>query len=319
MVAQDIRERALGAVIGAAVGDALGAHYEFCDPADIAKMGDIDMLPDGPYPRPAGQWTDDTAMANCILGVAAKGLNLNSKAGLDAVTRAFQEWRNSNPRAIGRQINAVLGFSGTHDSDELLEDSKKFPGTRKGGNGSLMRTAPVALQFLEEGQAVAALTAAGKISDLTHYDQRAREACRMWTNAIRHAILLGTVQGLPSYLQNYADVDEQRFWVEKFQAAENATVADYAPTNGWVVNAMVCAWHAISTTPGKGAQHFRDAMVKAVRIGYDTDTVACIAGGLLGACWGVDAIPEEWKVKLQGYPGWTVVDLIERVDAILEG
>lgn len=318
MVDKDVRERALGAVIGAAVGDALGAHYEFRDPTTIAGMGEIDMLAGGPYPRRAGEWTDDTAMANCILEVAAKGLDLTSKDGLDAVTRAFQEWRDCNPPDIGRQTDAVLGTSHAYDSDELLRDSRNFPGDRKGGNGSLMRTTPVALPFLGEGQAQDAMRAAALISDLTHYDERARQACKMWTHAIRHAILIGTVQGLPSYLQNFAEPEEQRFWVEQFQAAESATVVDYAPTNGWVVNALICAWHAISTTPGKGEEHFRDAMAKAIRIGYDTDTVACIAGGLLGACWGISAIPEEWQASLHGYPGWSVSHLIERVDKILD-
>ena len=135
-----------------------------------------------------------------------------------------------------------------------------------------MRTAPVALAYLGEGKGADAVEAAGMISDLTHYDLRARQACRLWTLGIRHAILVGTVQGVLSYLQNYAEPEEQRFWVKHFQAAEQADIADHVETNGWVVDALVCAWHAIATTPGRGSEHFRGAIQKAVSLDHDTDT-----------------------------------------------
>lgn len=318
MLDESIRDRALGAVLGAAVGDALGASYEFLSAAEIAHQGGIEMRAGATYlQRDKGEWTDDTAMSTVILQAAATYHELLSATALDSVAAGFQEWAESNPPAIGAQTKRVLGASGARTAEALLRDSKHLPGTHKGGNGSLMRTAPVALPYLGEGKGGEAVEAAGVISDLTHYDLRARQACRMWTNAIRHAILVGTVQGVPAYLQNYADTEEQCFWVKQFQAAEQSDVSAHVETNGWVVDALVCAWHAIATTPGRGGEHFQKALRKAVALGHDTDTVASIAGALLGACWGASAIPAEWTACLHGYPGWTVSDLGRLVDEIL--
>lgn len=107
--------------------------------------------------------------------------------------------------------------------------------------------------------------------------------------------------------------------MKHFQAAEQADIADHVETNGWVVDALVCAWHAIATTPGRGSEHFRGAIQKAVSLDHDTDTVVCIAGALLGACWGASAIPTEWVSCLHGYPGWTAADLERLVDEVLAG
>lgn len=318
MLDESIRDRALGAVVGAAVGDALGASYEFLSAAEIAEQGEVEMRAGAAHlEREKGEWTDDTAMSTVILQAAATHHELLSADALDSVAAGFQDWAESNPPAMGAQTKRVLGASGARTAEALLRDSKHLLGTRKGGNGSLMRTAPVALPYLGEGKGGDAVEAAGAISDLTHYDLRARQACRLWTNAIRHAILVGTVQGVPAYLQNYADTEEQRFWVKQFQAAERPDVSEHVDTNGWVVDALVCAWHAIATTPGRGSEHFQAALRKAVSLGHDTDTVASIAGALLGACWGASAIPAEWTTCLHGYPGWTVSDVERLVDGTL--
>lgn len=326
MLDNSIRDRALGAIVGAAVGDALGASYEFLTASEIASQGDITMRPgwstakeSSQDTRTAGEWTDDTAMSTVILQTAATHHELLSTAALDSIAAGFQDWADTNPATIGTQTKQVLHMSHARTADALLRDSKHLPGTRKGGNGSLMRTAPVALAYLGEGKGADAVEAAGMISDLTHYDLRARQACRLWTLGIRHAILVGTVQGVLSYLQNYAEPEEQRFWVKHFQAAEQADIADHVETNGWVVDALVCAWHAIATTPGRGSEHFRGAIQKAVSLDHDTDTAACIAGALLGACWGASAIPTEWVSCLHGYPGWTAADLERLVDEVLAG
>ena len=314
-----LRDRALGAVLGAAVGDALGAAYEFLSPEKIARRGPIEMLPGtaGRRQRDKGQWTDDTSMGTVILQVAATHHELYSTAALDDVAAGFQAWAASGAPDMGLQTKRVLKKSSTRTAAELLRDSRQLPGDRKGGNGSLMRTGSVALPYLYEGGAVEALAAAAAISDLTHYDLRARQACQLWTNAIRHAILTGTVEGVPSYLQNYAGKEAQRFWTEQFQEAEKPDISAHVKTNGWVVDALVCAWHVIATTPGRGSEHFQAALRAAVQLGYDTDTVACIAGALLGACWGASAIPAEWTDCLHGYPGWTAADLERMVDTIL--
>ncbi|MEU0314018.1 ADP-ribosylglycohydrolase family protein [Nocardioides sp. NPDC006273] len=76
--------------------------------------------------------------------------------------------------------------------------------------------------------------------------------------------------------------------------------------NGWVVTALQAAWSSIAQTSVPEADpgsHYVEALNTAIRIGNDTDTVAAIAGGLLGARWGASAIPAEWRKLSHGYPG----------------
>jgi hypothetical protein len=97
--------------------------------------------------------------------------------------------------------------------------------------------------------------------------------------------------------------------------------------NGWVVEALQAAWSAITTTPvpqddpAKGvfrADHLRLALDTAVRGGNDTDTVAAIAGGLLGAAYGASAVPADWRRVLHGWPGMRTRDLIALVTRIVK-
>jgi hypothetical protein len=183
------------------------------------------------------------------------------------------------------------------------------------GNGALMRTAAVALNHLDDPQAAA--EAARAVSDLTHADPMSAEACVIWTLAIRHAVLEGNFDGVRQSLDHLPE-DRALEWAILLDEAEASEPA-YFDNNGWVVHALQAAWSAIVRTPmpeldpGRGsfpAQHFALAVEAAVRAGNDTDTVAAIAGSLLGARWGTSAVPLEWKRMLHGYPGYRARDLV---------
>ncbi len=171
---------------------------------------------------------------------------------------------------------------------------------RSGGNGSLMRTAPVALAFLHDPDAL--VEAATAISALTHFDPEAGEACVLWCLAIRHAVLHGEFDlrgGLSRLPEERAAV-----WSARIDEAEANPPAHF-DKNGWVVHAFQAAWSAISRTPVPDdlpARHLQLALEAAVRCGLDTDTVAAIAGGLLGARWGASAVPLAWQRVLHGWP-----------------
>ncbi|MGO4243520.1 ADP-ribosylglycohydrolase family protein, partial [Janibacter sp. RAF20_2_2] len=99
-------DRACGAPLGSAVGDALGAGYEF----GCAAVG-----PDGPAMIGGGlgnfapgEWTDDTAMTWPVLAAAAKGVDLASPEALDEVAQGFLDWYASGPADIGTQTRQVL-------------------------------------------------------------------------------------------------------------------------------------------------------------------------------------------------------------------
>ncbi len=160
-------DRAAGVLVGTATGDALGAGYEFTHPSSDTR---IFMKGGGTFDWAPGEWTDDTSMAVCV----AEGLSRGA-ADLDTIAAAFVRWYDSGPPDIGTQTWAVLSARVT-TAAAMTTHAASITG-RTGGNGSLMRTGPVALAFLDDADACVA--AAGAISDLTHYDERAREACQI--------------------------------------------------------------------------------------------------------------------------------------------
>ncbi len=293
-------DRAAGVLLSTAAGDALGAGYEFTHPAPDAP---IDMIGGGLGFAP-GEWTDDTSMAIGIAQATAARLDLRTAEGLDAVAAHWVDWYDSSPTDIGNQTRAVL--SRRDRSGAAMARTAAALHGRKAGNGSLMRTAPVALAYL--GDVEAAVDAAGKVAALTHDDPRATQACQLWTAAIGHAVLHGDFGGPREFLR-HADDDTRSFWTERLDEAEAGRPTDF-PNNGWVVHALQVAWSAITHTADDGPLHLQRALVECVRAGHDTDTTAAIAGGLLGARWGSSAVPARWRRMLHGYPGLHARDLV---------
>ncbi|MFH5210325.1 ADP-ribosylglycohydrolase family protein [Antrihabitans sp. NCIMB 15449] len=304
-------DRAAGVLLGTAAGDALGAGYEFTHPT--AEQA-IDMVGGGSFDWAPGEWTDDTSMAIAVAIAAKDGADIGRGDGLDAVAAGFVDWFDSNPPDMGIQTRSVLS-SRSQSAHEMARCAKRLGG-RTGGNGSLMRTAPVALAYLDDE--AGCLAAAAAIGRLTHADHRATEACQMWTYAIRHAVLHGNFDGVREYLGK-APTTVVEFWSPLLDAAENGVPADFA-NNGWVVHALQTAWWAITNTDDSSPEHLQHTLEMAVRAGGDTDTTAAIAGGLLGARWGASAVPARWRRILHGYPGFRADDLVGiAVQIVLKG
>ncbi len=342
-------DRAAGVLLGMACGDALGAGYEFGPPlaGDVA----VSMCGGGTFGWEPGEWTDDTSMAIAIAEVTACGADLLRLPAQDQVAARWSEWVR-DAKNVGIQTGLVLSGARARadgrgadapSAADLAEVARAHDARtgRSGGNGSLMRTAPVALAFLEDPDGL--FRAAGRLSALTHPDPEAGEACALWCLAIRHAVLHGDVDGLRAGL-DHLPADRAAVWSQRLDDAEASRPADFAH-NGWVVQALQGAWSAISTTrparatayraaavpaaetayrgaavPAEAAQggarryagagHFRAGIEAAVRGGRDTDTVAAIAGALLGATYGASAVPAEWRRILHGWPGLRGRDLV---------
>ena len=300
-------DRAVGAVVGSAVGDALGAYYEMTYPErgeEIAMRGGGSLHP----PRRPGRWTDDTSMALGVLDVLASG-------STDAVAIAanFLSWQQAGPPDIGRQTLEVL--TAARGSPRRLTAAAAAFQRRNptaAGNGALMRTAPVALGELGDRRALARLAA--RVASLTHPHADSTDACVLWSLAIREAIVgadpaeaFDWEASVRKGLAHLPDSRRRSRWdrlIAEAVGARGAADARHAfSPNGWVVTAFQAALWAIVHTAvpaGDPAGHFRDALVAAVRVGDDTDTVAAIAGGLLGARWGLSAMPGEWTGVLHG-------------------
>ena len=308
-------DRAAGVLLATACGDALGAGYEFEPP--IGDGADVGMVGGGGYGWEPGEWTDDTSMAVAIAEVSATGIDLRAPSALDAVAIRWSGWAQV-ATDVGIQTHAVLTAAGRVPTGATLAaaaTAHHARSGRSGGNGSLMRTAPVALAYLDDPGAL--VEAAHAVSALTHHDPEAGEACALWCLAIRHAVLHGTFDGLRLALETLPTA-RRAVWAERLDEAE-ANPPSYFTTNGWVVHALQGAWSAISRTavpeedPAAevfAAQHLQLGLEAAVRGGWDTDTVAAIAGGLLGARWGASAVPAPWRRVVHGWPGLRSRDLI---------
>ena len=292
-------DRAVGAVLGSAAGDALGAGYEFTYPA---PDDEIAMVGGGLGQWAPGEWTDDTQMAVAILDVLATG-----SRDLDAIASNFLAWHAADPPDEGNQTKRVLDSAAV--PEDLAGAAAAFMDANPGsaGNGALMRTAPVALSALDDRTEIARL--AGSIASLTHAHPNSVAACVLWSLAIQQAITTAEPDQVFDWeaavrngLEHVAE-DRRERWDELITEAVTGPPGLFND-NGWVPPAFQAALSAIVHTPEPQEQpsdHLRDALVAAVRIGHDTDTVAAIAGALLGARWGTGAIPDEWSTVIHGY------------------
>jgi ADP-ribosyl-[dinitrogen reductase] hydrolase len=145
-------DRACGVLLGTAAGDALGAAYEFGPPRGPGL--EVAMVGGGSFGWEPGEWTDDTSMAIAIAEVAATGADLRQKEALDALAQRWHEW-SKHAKDVGVQTRSVLSQAG-RDGISAQKARAESAGLHKltgrtAGNGSLMRTAPVALAASSAG------------------------------------------------------------------------------------------------------------------------------------------------------------------------
>lgn len=309
-------DRSAGVVVASAAGDALGAGYEFGPPLPPAAP----VRPDGggAFGWEPGEWTDDTQLAVAVLTALADPDS--APEPLAAIEAGFRTWYASGPADVGNQTRAVLRSTGP-----LAEAAARFTADHPdgaAGNGSLMRTGPVALANPDDPAAVAELARA--VSALTHADPDCVDACVLWSLAIDHTIHHAPPsdrawdwEAAVAHGLDHLPADRRARWQARIDDAAGGVPLDF-PRNGWVVHAFQAALAAICSTPvpdgDRPADHLRLALEHAVRAGGDTDTVAAIAGSLLGARWGATALPFAWRRRLHGRrtyhePALTAADL----------
>ena len=335
-----ISDRTMGVLIASACGDALGAGYEF-QPHPLSPDHAIEMK--GTHSFAPGEWTDDSSQMVAIGQAAAEGLELRSHAGQEAVARKYQAWYNSpDCHDVGVHTQDVFWAAFQRDGslavalEEVAREKEARSPNSSGGNGAIMRTAPVALAFIKDqlpiAEEVRLIDEAARVQSLlTHYDQPTAALASAWCLLIRSAI---TTAGDGDFtaikfqaLQWLSTINpEDAFRVEALlNEAEDSQPHDFK-NNGWSQHAVQAAWSAITTTPidvddkqaeTYRASHLQRALEACCRIHNDTDTVACIAGGVLGATWGLSAIPLSWRRWIHGWPGLNDRGLVELTAGIL--
>ncbi|MGC0316973.1 ADP-ribosylglycohydrolase family protein [Kitasatospora acidiphila] len=298
-------QRAAGAVVGSAVGDALGAPFEF-GPAGAYSArfplpgSDDEMCGGGGWE--AGEATDDTQMAVMV------GESLLEHGGLDLpdIFARFQRWAASEPKDIGLQTEDVLTNGMPWDLAAGLHFQSNL---RAAGNGSLMRAATSAVYFARDGRQVT-MEAARKIAALTHGDRAAWEGTAIFHELVRLALEGDDpLAALPEILTQVDTRHRDRYAIVLAPAWHPDDATEF---NGAVWPCLGSAVWAVRTTTS-----YEDAVRAAVDLGGDTDTVAAVTGGLAGAIHGLGAVPARWieplHVPLPGY-GRRVLRLPELLD-----
>ncbi|MEV0742075.1 ADP-ribosylglycohydrolase family protein [Streptomyces sp. NPDC050549] len=288
-------ERAVGAVLSSAVGDALGAPFEF-GPEGVfsarfpAPGHGGEMCGGGGWDP--GEATDDTQMAVLVAEslLECDGLRLPDMFG------RFRRWAAADPKDIGLQTEAVLGSGDPWDLAAALH----FQTSQRGaGNGALMRAAPSAVRFSRAGRD-ATMDAARRISALTHGDRAAWEGTAALHELIRVALEdRDPLDAVEETLGHVHPDHRERYAVVLAPGWHPGLATEF---NGAVWPCLGSALWAVRTTSS-----YEEALRAAIDLGGDTDTVAAVTGGLAGAVYGSAAIPEHWSealhVPLPGFGG----------------
>ena len=284
--ADSAHDRARGALVGLAAGDAVGTTVEFCPPGTFEPV--TDMVGGGPFSLAAGQWTDDTSMALCL---AESLVECDGHDPGDQMRRYLRWWREGYFSATGRCFDIgtttrtqLARFERTGEPHDRSIDEEAA------ANGSLMRLAPVAIRCAHDSEAVVEQAAAS--SRPTHAARRPVDACKLLA-----AMTAALIRGEP-----LAAVFDPGFWSqgdlhEAVAAVARGSWRGKEPPairgTGYSVAALEAAIWAVA-----GARDFRDAVLRAANLGDDADTTAAIAGQLAGAAYGASGIPADWLSKL---------------------
>jgi ADP-ribosyl-[dinitrogen reductase] hydrolase len=261
-------DRSLGALLGLAVGDSLGAPAEGRDRDSYPRI--VDFEASSSHGTTVGGWTDDTAMAICL---AESLLDRNGLDGADLMVR-FLRWYRLGENASG--AHAVGISTSTRATLELFERTGQLDAaaaTRNAGNGCIMRLAPVAIRWRHDREGAGRM--AREQARLTHTAPEAVEAAATFASLLVDAL----------------DGAERSDLIPDIVAAKPREAISSAPR---AVDTLEAALWCVSR-----AADFEAAVTEAVNLGGDTDTIGAVAGQLAGALFGAPSIPARWRTRLK--------------------
>ncbi|MBP6860139.1 MAG: ADP-ribosylglycohydrolase family protein [Candidatus Pacebacteria bacterium] len=300
-----LKERFRGSLLGVYAGDSLGAPYEKKSPSYIdeglAKRGGL--VPHryaDPWGRSgffeAGRPTDDTELT------AALAVSIVERDGSDPAHQyqLFREviggksfiW-DGKPDGFGGTTRIMLE-SPTYEESQARDDKPYIA-----SNGSLMRSAPLGLWLLGSSEGWQRIVAAS--SSVTHIHPTAIECCVQYVHLLK-ALLVGLDRDVAWETTRHERIDDPELAyllsMEHHELLRPKTTNKWMKTGGPAGSALhtfhIAAWSLLN------AESFANGLELAVRFSGDTDTAAAVAGGLLGAHYGVEGIPEDWRDALIG-------------------
>ena len=296
----DFLSRARGALVGLAVGDALGTTNEFQPAGSFEPI--TGMVGGGVFGLEPGQWTDDTSMALCL----ADSLLAQGRYDSFDVMERYERWYSEGYRSstgvcfdIGNQVSRALWDFRAHPRVPV-----NAVRTTSAGNGAIMRLAPVVIAGFEARDPREIVATAGLSARETHFSAEAEAEA---ATEVFAALLVGALLGWTperimdvAWASTGAAFDDVAARVISADPAERASWE--AHTSGYIIHGLRLAVHGLLD-----AGSFDEAVLAIANMGGDADTNAAIYGQLGGAHCGVEAIPASWRNAL--YEG-------EQIDAL---
>ena len=279
-----IADRAAGCLVGLAVGDALGTTLEFA--RRDSKPPVTDLVGGGPFGLKPGEWTDDTSMALCLADT------LLARGQLDAgdLMERFRRWRDEGYNSVtGKCFD--IGIATRQAISRYASDGNPFAGSTdpmSAGNGSIMRLAPVPI--FHANDAAAAEEAAIRQSRTTHGAQECSDACQLMAR-----ILVRLMNGMA--WEDVTAASHPDPWMPKIRALAEGRWKGrkraQIRSTGYVVDTLEAALWAVDSTSS-----FEEAVLLAVNLADDADTVGAVTGQLAGARYGYQAISKKWATGI---------------------
>lgn len=291
-------EKIKSLLFGVAVGDALGVPVEFKSRDYLMENPITDMTGFGTYCLPPGTWSDDSSLTFCLAESLSQEFDINS------IAHNFLKWLYQNywtatgyvfdigiatRQAIDRLKNGI--------APELAGNSDEF----SNGNGSLMRISPL-LFYIIDKPINERFELTKQVSSITHAHIRSVIACfyylefakKLLENQDKFTIYKDLQKDIPLFL-NSINIDNSE--IDKFERLLTYDIwnlsEELIKSDGYVIHSLEASIWCILTT-----DNFRDAVLKAVNLGYDSDTTAAVTGGLAGLLYGYDNIPQNWIQQL---------------------
>ncbi|WP_247488612.1 ADP-ribosylglycohydrolase family protein [Bradyrhizobium sp. 17] len=279
-----IEDSAYGAMLGLAVGDAIGVPLEFSERDALPHVSE--MIGGGPFGLEPGEWTDDTSMALCL---ADSLIAQRTFDGFDVLNRFVRWWEDGENSVNGRCFDIGITTRAALERYARLGTPAGDGAHNKNhaGNGSIMRLAPIAVFAAHDRSEAVRL--AHRQSMLTHANRLAASACEFFATLLVEA-MRGTDRNT---------VLRSRFWFSHPElnaiAAGNwiGKTRDEISSSGYVISTLEAALWCVHRTSS-----FEEAIILAVNLGNDSDTVGAVTGQLAGAIYGRSGIPTRWLEQL---------------------
>lgn len=287
-------DRYRGAMVGLAVGDALGVCLEFMPPGSFIDVTEI--MGGGPFGLEPGEWTDDTSMALCMASSLLECGNFDAK---DQMER-YVNWRdNGYMSSRGEGSRCVdIGNTTTNSLDKFLETGEPYAGPIENdtsGNGSIMRLAPIPLFY--GGDALDTFAFAGQSSRTTHGSDACIDACSYMATIIN-----GAINGIVKEKLLSSELMKDIELMPEIRMIANGSFKEKEPPEikgtGYVVESLEAALWAFNKF-----DTFETGLIAAVNLGDDADTTGAVYGQIAGAYYGIDEIPERWLGKIVDLDG----------------